>query len=116
MALFNSSRHCGTHFQGTVSLNEIVISEIQRDRSFKIFNLFAESVRKAGKAAAMYPQCVILLFNVARGNPVNVRRTAHNRLFHGNNFGGAVPNGGGFAERGNGVGFYNLPVILPFAI
>ena len=45
---------------------EVVIREIQRDRSFKVFNLFAESVREARQSAAVHPQCVILFFGIAK--------------------------------------------------
>jgi hypothetical protein len=91
-------------------LAEIVISEIQGNRSFKVFKLFAESVREARQSAAMHPQRVILLFNVRCRNTVNVRHSAHNRLFSAHNFRRAIPNGRSRAtERGNGVGFYQLP-------
>ena len=69
MAIFNASGHCGRHADCVVRFHEIVIREIQRDRSFKVFKLLAESVREPGQAAAVHPQRVILLFNVRRGNP-----------------------------------------------
>jgi hypothetical protein len=65
MALFDASGHCRTHADCSVSFHEVVICEIKRNRSFKVFNLFAESVRdEPSQTAAMHPQRVILLFNV----------------------------------------------------
>lgn len=61
-------------------LDEIIVAEIQRDRSLKIFKLFAECVREASQTAAMHPQRVILLFNVRRANPIHVRHTGHNLI------------------------------------
>ena len=69
MALFNSCRHCGSHFQSLVSFHKVVIREIESNRSFKVFKLFAESIGQTSQAAAMHPQRVILLFNVGRVNP-----------------------------------------------
>ena len=77
---------CGFH--------EVIIREIQRNRSLKVFKLFAESVRQASQSAAVHPQRVILLFNMRRGNPRHVRHAAHNRLFSFHNFRRAIPNGG----------------------
>ena len=45
---------------------------MQRDSGFEIFQLFAESVGEPGKSAAVHPQRVILFFNVACGNQVNL--------------------------------------------
>ena len=114
MAGGDASGHGGGHFQRTVSFHEIVISEIQRHRSFKVFNLFAESVRETGQAAAMHTECVILLLDMAGGNPVNFRHPANHGLFHLDDLRRAVPDSGGgraITERGNGVGFYYLPVV-----
>jgi hypothetical protein len=114
MALFDASGHCRGHFQGPVCFHKVVIREVQGNRSFKVFKLFTECVRETGKPAAMHPQGVILLLNVRRGNAVNFWHPAHNRLFNFHNLRRAIPNSGGsrrITERGNGVGFYNLPVI-----
>ena len=62
-----------------MSLAEIVICEIEGNRSIKVFNLFAESVRQTREAAAMHPQCVILFFDVRRRNARNVWHTRNNR-------------------------------------
>ena len=35
---------------------EIIIGEIERDRSLKVFNLLAESVGQPGQSAAVHPQ------------------------------------------------------------
>jgi hypothetical protein len=71
MRRFNASRHCWRHPQSLVSFAEIVIREIQRDRSLKVFKLFAECVRETSQTAAVHPKRVILLFNVARRNPAH---------------------------------------------
>lgn len=39
-----------------MNLAKVTICEIQRDRSFKIFQHFAESVRQLGQPAAVHPQ------------------------------------------------------------
>ena len=57
--------------------HEIVIHEIQRARSLKIFKFFAERIGEPRQAAAVHPQRVILLFNVASGNPRHVRHQIH---------------------------------------
>jgi hypothetical protein len=68
-----------------VEFHEVVITKVQRNRSLKIFKLFAERIGEASQAAAVHTQCVILLFNMRRGNPFNVR---HSRIFAGDNFAG----------------------------
>ena len=44
-----------------MNLAEIIVSEIERDRSSKVFKLFAERVGQAGKPSAVHPQRVIPL-------------------------------------------------------
>ena len=68
MAVFNASGHCRSHSQCPMSLDEIVIREIQRDRSLKVFKLFAECVRQSCEPAAVHPQCVILFLDMRRGD------------------------------------------------
>ena len=51
-----------------MSLAEVVISEIERDRSFKILKLFAESIGETGQPAAMHTKRVVLLFHMASGD------------------------------------------------
>ena len=97
-----------------VHLAKIVIREIERNRSFKILNLFAESVGQAGQSAAVHPQRVILLLNVAGGNPAHVGHPANHRPLSLHNFRRTVPNRGWrccVTRRGDGVGFYHLAVI-----
>ena len=59
---------CLRHADCQMRFHEIVICEIQRNRSFKVFQLFAESICQTRQAAAVHSQRVILLFNVRRGN------------------------------------------------
>ena len=47
----NSRRHRWSTAQGVMALHETVISEVQRDRCFKVFALLAERKSKAGQAA-----------------------------------------------------------------
>ena len=68
MTFFNAGGHRWRHADCQMRFHEVVIREIERNRSLKIFKLFAESVREACQAAAVHPQRVILLFNVRRGN------------------------------------------------
>jgi len=48
-----------------MNFSEVVIREIECDRSLKILNLFAESIGETGQPAAVHVQGVILLFNMA---------------------------------------------------
>jgi len=59
----------------------------------------------------VHTQSVILFFNMACSNPANVRHTGNDRAFGFDNFGRAISNGGGITKSGDGVGFYQLPVI-----
>jgi hypothetical protein len=49
-----------------MQLAEVVIREVEGDCSFKIFQLFTESVCQPGQPTAMHPQGVILLFDMGR--------------------------------------------------
>jgi hypothetical protein len=66
--------------------HKIIVTEIQCNRSLKVFKLFAESVCEPSQAAAVHPQRVILLFNMRRANPIHVRHTGNNRSFSSYNF------------------------------
>ena len=63
MRAFDASGHCRSHTQSLVRFAEVVISEIQRNRSLKVFQFLAESVSQAGKTAAVHPEGVILLLS-----------------------------------------------------
>ena len=63
-----------------MNLAEVVICEIQGDRSLKVFKLFTESVREAREPTAVHSQRVILLFNVRRANAAHVRHSANDCL------------------------------------
>ena len=49
-----------------MSFHEVVIAKVERNRSLKVFQLFAESVCEASEATAVHAEGVILLFNVRR--------------------------------------------------
>ena len=83
--------------------HEVVIREIQCDRSLKVFKLLAESVCEASQTAAVHPQRVILLFNVRRCNPRHVRRTAKQSSLNFHNLRRAIPNGGWCCALPSGV-------------
>jgi len=51
MALFNASGHGRSHSQCAMRFDEMVIREIQGDRSLKVFHFLAESVGEARPAA-----------------------------------------------------------------
>ena len=80
--------------------HEIIVAEIQRDRSLKVFKLFTECVGEPSQAAAVHPQRVILLFNVRCANPIHVRHTGHNRFFSSHNFRRTVTASGVLGEVG----------------
>src|SRR4051794_17573340 len=80
-ARFNASRLRWGHADGAMSLAEVIIREIQRHRSLKVFNFLAERIGETGKASAMHPQGVVLLFNVRSGDAGNDRLPGDNRLF-----------------------------------
>lgn len=65
---------------------EVVIREIQGDRTFKIFEFFAESIRQPGQSAAVHPQSVILLFDMGSGNPGNIRHPENDGFFRFHDF------------------------------
>ena len=85
LAFFHASGHCRGASDCAVHLAEVIVSEVQGNRSFKVFQFFAECVREARETATVHPQRVILLFNVRSGNTVNLRHSAHDRLFNRNN-------------------------------
>lgn len=74
------------HADSSVRFHEIVIREVERHRSLKVFNLFAESVGQPGETVAMHTESVVLLLDVTGGNPVIVGHTIHNRLFNFDDF------------------------------
>ena len=71
--------------------HKIVIREIERNRSLKVFKLFAESIGEAGETAAVHPQGVILLFNVRGCNQIHIRLAANRFLFNLHNFRRTIP-------------------------
>ena len=105
------------HADCTVHLAKVVICEIQRNRSLKVFQLFAESIRQAGKPSAMHSQGVVLLFNVRRGNRRYFRLADNRRPFSLHHFGRAIPTRSLFevSNMGDGQGFYHLAVIDIFS-
>lgn len=88
-----------------MSFHEIVIREIERDRSFKILKFFAECIREAGQAAAVHTESVILLFNVRRGNAAHVGHSRHDGLLNFDHFRRAVTDLRVCVDVGECVGF-----------
>ena len=95
-----------------VSFAEIVISEIQRNRSLKVFKFFTESVRKTGQTAAVHTQRVILPFNMAFVMRLASGNTLNDGALRAHDFGRRIPIGRVFVEVGHTVGFYELAMIL----
>ena len=83
-----------------MQLAEVIIREVQRNRSFKIFQLFAESIGQSGQPAAMHPQGVILLFDMGSGNPANIGHPGNDCLLDFNHLRRAVSAGRLFRRRG----------------
>jgi hypothetical protein len=50
---------------------------MQRNCRLEVFELFGIGIRQPAKTAVVHPQRVILFFNVACGNQVNVRLALH---------------------------------------
>ena len=63
MRCCDTSSHCRSHAQSLVRFAEIIVSKIQRDRSFKVLKLFAESIGQPRETAAVHPQRVILFLD-----------------------------------------------------
>ena len=93
LALLNARFHRGSATNRAVNLAEIVIREMEGNRSLKVFQLLAECVREASQPAAVHPQGVILLFNVRRGNQRDVRLSRNNVALGLNHFRRAIPAG-----------------------
>ena len=55
MTAFDACGHCRSHSQRTMRLAEIVIREVERDRSLKISKLLAESIGQPCESAAVHP-------------------------------------------------------------
>jgi hypothetical protein len=79
--IFNASGTGRSGFDRDIPLAEVVIREVEGNRSLKVFQLSAEWVREPGKASAMHSQRVVLFFNVRSRNAVNIWQPAHDRLF-----------------------------------
>ncbi len=61
--------------------HEIVISDVESNRSFEIFEFFAERQRKAGKALAVCPHREVRSFDVGRADVRGVRHSNHTVLY-----------------------------------
>ena len=86
-------------------LAEVVISEIERDRSLKVFLLFAEGIREARQSAAMHAQRVVLFLNVRRANALRIGRAHNDVLFRFDNFSRRIASCGIFGEVRERIGF-----------
>jgi hypothetical protein len=89
--VLNASRLRWSGFHGDVPFAEAIISEVERNRSLKIFQLLAESIGQSGEPAAVHAQGMILLLDVRRGNAGDVGHSNNDRLFSLHDFGRAVP-------------------------
>ena len=105
MARFDARSHCLGASNRQVRFAETIVREVERDRSFKICQFFAECVREARQPAAVHPQRMVLLFNLRRANAGNVRHSRNDRLFRADNLCRAVSAGGILIEINNGVCF-----------
>jgi len=56
----DASSHSGRNPQSLVDSGKIVVHEVKRDHMPVIVQLFAESVRQAGKAPIGHPHCETL--------------------------------------------------------
>src|SRR5439155_21849130 len=102
---------CRSHSQRTMRLAEVVIREVERDRSFKVLKLLAESVCQASKASAVHPERVILLLDVAGCDSAYVWHSIDDCALRFHDFCRAIPTGGVFVEIDHAVGFYQLCVV-----
>jgi hypothetical protein len=74
-AIFDASRLRGCHSDCAMRFAEVVIREIESDRSLKIFKLLLKAFVSPCQAAAGHPQCEILFFNVKLANAIHVRHS-----------------------------------------
>ena len=106
LARFNARSHCRGASNRQMRLAKVVIREIQRRRSFKIVQLFAESVGQPGQPPAVHPQRVVLFLHMAGANPADVRHSGDDRLFRFHHLRWAVPAGRVFIEIHHGSDFH----------
>lgn len=85
-----------------MSLEDIVVAQIQCDRSLKILKLFAERVDQPREAAAVHPRSMILFFNVRCANAIYVRHPGNN-FFDFNHFAGLYRAAAGAGALPSGV-------------
>jgi len=90
-ARFHARSHCRGHAQRAMNFAEVVIREIQRNRSLKVFKLFAECLRQPGQPAAVHPQRELLAFDMRSANLGNIRHPGHNCLFGADDFRRGIP-------------------------
>jgi hypothetical protein len=57
--------HCWRATNGTVEFHEVVIPVMECDRCLEVFKLLGERIRQPAQAAAMHPQRMILLLDIA---------------------------------------------------
>src|SRR5436309_330430 len=111
LALFNASLLRGSATNRAVHLAKVVIREIQRNRSLKVFQLLTECVCQPRESAAVHSQGVILLFNMRCGNEIHVWHSGNDRALGLYNLCRTVSAGGFLVEIRYGVCFYHLPVV-----
>ena len=85
--------------------HEVVITVMERDGSFEVFQFLAESIREAAQPAAVHPLGVILFLNVTRGDQINDRASCNGRALNVHYIGRGIPTL--LREFGVGEGFEN---------
>src|SRR5271166_6210471 len=70
-----ASRHCRSASQGVVPLDEVVIGEVESDRSREVLPFLAESQRKPSETAHVQPSGSVQPLDVAGRNQVKIRTT-----------------------------------------
>lgn len=89
----DASGHCWRATNGDVRFHEIVISVVQSDRRFEVFQLLRKSVGQPRETSAVHSQCVILFFDMACRNQIDNGISCHRNPFHVHHFGRGISAG-----------------------
>ena len=109
LGIRNASFHRWGAADGGVALAEVVVGVMQTDSGLEILPLLAESVGKTGKAAAVHPHGMVLLFDVGGAAKRHVGITLHRVFFNLENIRGRIA--ASRFEVGMSEGFDNCPVV-----
>jgi hypothetical protein len=83
-AFFNADFHCWRASNRALRFAKVLIRHVKGDCSFKVFQLFAESVCEPGQAANaanVHPQRGVLFLNVRRANAAPIWCANDDQLF-----------------------------------